>query len=440
MKPSRIPRRAVPAGIAALMLALAVPAPAQAEQAGGHTLPADTRFYVEPDSDAAKQAVRDLLAHNVSEAAAMARLATWPQAHWFTGGTPAEVEEQTRTLVRRAAATGTVPVLVAYNIPLRDCSQYSSGGAQSDAEYRDWISALARGIGRSKAVVVVEPDGLANLPSDCSPTSDPTGALTAGRIADLRYAVDALAQQPNSVVYLDAGNSHWHGVGAIAQRLQQAGIEHAQGFSLNVSNFLSTDRSDRYGTWVSGCLWFATKGPEWARGHADWCASQYYSPAAPNDGQPGNAVDVEDPATWHWTDDWFRQNVGTPPLNELTHFVVDTSRNGKGSWTPPAGKYSGDPQVWCNPPGRGIGDRPTAATGTPLVDAYLWIKTIGQSDGQCNRNIPGGTVDPEYGIVDPAAGAWWPEQALTLVRNATPALTFAPWTRPRLPGSTGQSS
>ncbi|WP_412075841.1 hypothetical protein ACLF6K_08300 [Streptomyces xanthophaeus] len=118
-----------------------------------------------------------------------------------------------------------------------------------------------------------------------------------------------------------------------------------QGFSLNVSNYLATDLSTHYGTWVSQCLWFATKGPDWARGHADWCASQYYSPAAPNDGQPGNSVNVDDPSTWHWTDRWFQQNVGTPPVQELTHLVVDTSRNGRGAWTPPAGKYSGDPQI-----------------------------------------------------------------------------------------------
>ncbi|MEY9969495.1 cellulase/cellobiase CelA1 [Streptacidiphilus sp. MAP12-16] len=49
--------------------------------------------------------------------------------------------------------------------------------------------------------------------------------------------------------------------------------------------------------------------------------------------------------------------------------MVDTSRNGKGGWTPPAGKYANDPQTWCNPPGRGIGNRPSADTGTPLVDA-----------------------------------------------------------------------
>jgi endoglucanase len=53
-----------------------------------------------------------------------------------------------------------------------------------------------------------------------------------------------------------------------------------------------------------------------------------------------------------------------------------------------------DKQDWCNPPGRGLGLRPTATTGQPLADAYLWIKTPGQSEGQCNRGIAGTTTDP----------------------------------------------
>jgi endoglucanase len=272
--------------------------------------------------------------------------------------------------------------------------------------------------------VILEPDALANLPSDCGPTTDPTGAITAGRIADINYAVDILEAQPRVSVYLDAGHSQWHSVGDMADRLIQAGVARSQGFFLNVSNFQPTDQVDRYGTWISKCIWFATLGPDWARGHAQWCASQYFSGAAPNDGLPGDSVSTTDPSTWHWTDAWFDQNVGTPPAEQLTHFVVDTSRNGQGAWTPAPGTYTGDAQTWCNPPGRGVGTRPTAQTGVALVDAYLFVKTIGESDGQCNRGIPGGTVDPEYGIVDPAAGAWWPAQAHTLARNANPALTF----------------
>ena len=78
------------------------------------------------------------------------------------------------------------------------------------------------------------------------------------------------------------------------------------------------------------------------------------------------------------------------------HFVIDTSRNGQG---PAEG-----PDAWCNPPGRGLGRRPGVSTDDPLLDAYLWIKRPGESDGWCN----GG----------PAAGAWWPEYALELARNA----------------------
>jgi endoglucanase len=388
------------------------------------TLTANTRFYVDPQSEAAHQAVTDLLNRDIAGAVAMAKLASWPEATWFTKGTPSQVNSQVRDLARRAAAQGAVPVLVAYYIPLRDCSQYSAGGAQSDADYQTWIAALANGLGNSKAVVILEPDALANLPSDCG--QDPTGTISAARIADINYAVDALEAKPAVSVYLDAGHSQWHSVGDMAARLIQAGVARAQGFFLNVSNFQPTDQIDQYGTWISKCIWFATEGPSWAAGHTDWCASQYYSGAAPNDGLPGDSVSPTDPSTWHWTDLWFDQNVGTPPADQLTHFVADTSRNGQGAWTPPAGKYTGDPQNWCNPPGRGVGARPTAATGVALVDAYLFVKTIGESDGQCNRSIPGGTVDPEYGIVDPAAGVWWPDQAHTLARNANPALTFNP--------------
>ncbi|MEU1800208.1 glycoside hydrolase family 6 protein [Streptomyces sp. NPDC019937] len=52
--------------------------------------------------------------------------------------------------------------------------------------------------------------------------------------------------------------------------------------------------------------------------------------------------------------------------------VVDTSRNGAG----PTPKHQ-----FCDPPGRRLGRTPTAATGIPGVDAFLWIKQPGQADG-----------------------------------------------------------
>src|SRR5205085_11815660 len=66
------------------------------------------------------------------------------------------------------------------------------------------------------------------------------------------------------------------------------------------------------------------------------------------------------------------------------HFIIDTSRNGQNASS--AGN-------WCNPTGQRLGPTPTTHTGNPLVDAYLWVKTPGESDGTCG----GG----------PAAGRWW---------------------------------
>lgn len=76
------------------------------------------------------------------------------------------------------------------------------------------------------------------------------------------------------------------------------------------------------------------------------------------------------------------------------HYIIDTSRNGRGP---------GDGE-WCNPPGRGLGTAPTTNTGRATVDAVLWIKAPGESDGACN----GG----------PAPGQFWPEYALGLAQRS----------------------
>ena len=81
-----------------------------------------------------------------------------------------------------------------------------------------------------------------------------------------------------------------------------------------------------------------------------------------------------------------------------THFVIDTSRNGNGAWE------SDDPESWCNPPGRALGEPGSVDTADPLVDAYLWIKSPGESDGECRGA--------------PEAGVWFPEYALELAKNA----------------------
>lgn len=83
------------------------------------------------------------------------------------------------------------------------------------------------------------------------------------------------------------------------------------------------------------------------------------------------------------------------------HFIIDTSRNGNGS-------ANGQ---WCNPQGRALGIAPTVVTGHRLVDAYLWVKRPGESDGSCS----GG----------PSSGKWWGDYALKLAKSQPAVLARA---------------
>ena len=98
-----------------------------------------------------------------------------------------------------------------------------------------------------------------------------------------------------------------------------------------------------------------------------------------------------------WTADQVNYGHQIAPLIGWKRFVIDTSRNGLGPAT-------GTTEPWCNPSGRALGVAPTAVTGDKQVDAELWIKRPGESDGTCN----GG----------PTAGTWWRDYAVGLAQRA----------------------
>jgi endoglucanase len=230
---------------------------------------------------------------------------------------------------------GVLPYFVIYNIPKRDCGQYSAGGATAGDKYKAWISEFATSLGNRRAAVILEPDSLGLL-KKCLSEADQKE-----RLELLRFAVHSFVALGNTAVYIDAGHSGWLKPADDAKRLKEAGIDEADGFALNVSNYKSTSTEVAYGKEISKLL--------------------------------GGK-----------------------------HFVIDTSRNGNG---PPKCNEAGDDEkCWCNPPGRALGSPPTTSTADPLIDAYLWLKKPGESDGECN----GG----------PKAGVFWQERALELARNA----------------------
>ena len=275
---------------------------------------AGTALYVPHPSPASEQveAWRDT---RPADAAAIERIAREPVAVWLVDGDPAPEIEAALT---GAAATGTVPVFVAYYIPRRDCGE---AGAPTESAYAAWIRAVGGALEGTGAVVVIEPDALGHL--DCG------GVDGAARLRSLRDAVLVL-EAAGAVTYLDAGHARWLTVGEAAARLESAGVADADGFSLNVANFIGTEESVDYGQLVAARL-----------------------------GRTG--------------------------------FVIDTGRNGAG----PAPDLE-----WCNPPGRRLGEAPTTDPPYRAVDALLWIKPPGESDGTCNGGPP--------------AGEWWPEYALQL--------------------------
>lgn len=385
--------RAMPLALAAALL-LAVPA-AGADGSGSSagTRPADdtgTRLYTPDANPDAYRQVRDLVRDGqLRDAAGILAMVHTPHAVWYGDQTPAEVEAEARRVVGEAGRQRSVPVFALYNVPGRDCANYSGGGASTTAEYRAWTDAVARGIGSHDAMIVLEPDSLALLPADCG-QDDAEGTKTAARYTEINYAVDTFGSLARTKVYLDTGHPAWHSVNSIVPRLVAGGVAGATGFYTNASNYQTDEASTWYGKLISSCLAYVEDGGD--------------SAACPNQWWP--RADAQS---------WLDSHVRTDPAL-MKHYVTDSSRNGRGPWTPPAGKYT-DPQDWCNPPDRGLGARPTTRTADPLHDAVLWIKTPGESDGLCLRGTAG-PEDPERGTTDPAAGAWFPQQALELVRFA----------------------
>lgn len=282
------------------------------------------RLYVDPNS-AAKRQAETWRRSRPQDAALIQRIAEQPVARWL-GGWVSNIRREVNQAVSTMTGSGALPVFVAYNIPYRDCGSYSAGGSATANAYRKWIRDFAEGVGGRNAIVILEPDAVAGM--DCL-----AAAGRQERLSLLREAVRTL-RSARASVYIDAGHSQWHAPEEMARRLKLAGIDQANGFSLNVSNFQTTPSNIAYGEKISR-------------------------------------------------------------LTGGKHFIIDTSRNGLPT----------NSKEWCNPRGRALGINPTTNTGHPLVDAFLWVKAPGESDGTCG----GG----------PRAGTWWSAYALELSRMAS---------------------
>jgi endoglucanase len=204
------------------------------------------KLWVDPES-LSMQAASSLRTKEPEKAKLLDKIAQQPQALWV-GHWNRDVERYVESIIGKAKADGAAPLFVLYNVPGRDCGQHSSAGAIETADaYRRWIRQIAAGVGQEKVVFVLEPDALGLLDKNENGALCLTPEKQKERLALLWDAVKVLRQNPNAAVYLDAGHAHWAPAEVMADRLKRAGIEDANGFALNTSNYVWDEENIEYG-------------------------------------------------------------------------------------------------------------------------------------------------------------------------------------------------
>ncbi|WP_407676180.1 glycoside hydrolase family 6 protein [Peristeroidobacter agariperforans] len=344
-------------------------------------------------------------------------------------------------------ATPMVIQIVIYNLPGRDCSALASNGElgpndlpRYKAEYVDPIAAILRRpeYANLRIVLIIEIDSLPNLVTNV--TSRPTGTAQCdtmlqnrGYVDGVGYALATFGAIPNVYNYVDAGHHGWLGwdtnFGPTVDMMRTAAtasgstLANVHGFITNTANtsalqepYIVVDSTTRPSTWI-----------DWNQFNDELTYAQAFRQRAVQAG--------------------FDANIG---------MLIDTSRNGWGGPNRPTGPSTAadlntrinasriDRRIhkgnWCNPSGAGLGERPRAAPASG-IDAYVWIKPPGESDG-ASEEIPNDEgkgfdrmCDPTYGGNPrnnnnmtgalpnaPLSGHWFPAQFQQLLQNAYPPL------------------
>jgi hypothetical protein len=289
--------------------------------------------------------------------------------------------------------------------------------------YENWVNGFAVGLGDRTAVVILEPDALAQLNSCLDQ------AQQQARLQMLTYAVKKL-QTNSDQVYLDAGHANWVPASQMAARLRAADIAQAYGFSLNVANYDTTDREMGYATQLDRDLGMTKRfvidtsrnGAGSARGRADPAAVSA-SQALPGSGGGSLASQLfTDPDTQ--AANWVRAHPGDPRAQAIRRRIANQpTAMWFGAWsgditaavsayttaasrehkvpvlvaydipdTNCGGKSNSGAKQWCNPAGRQLGSAPRVLDDHG--DMGLWIKAPGESDGDCGIGV--GTQAGEF--------------------------------------------
>ncbi|WP_369386289.1 glycoside hydrolase family 6 protein [Streptomyces sp. CG1] len=342
--------------------------------------------------------------------------------------------------------------LVIYDLPGRDCAALASNGELGpndlDKYKSQYIDPIATILADPKyaglrIATVIEPDSLPNLVTNAGGTNTTTDACVIMKSngnyeKGVSYALGKLGTIPNVYNYLDAGHHGWLGwdtnLGPSVQEFAKvatsngASVNDVAGFIVNTANYGPvTEPNVKVTDTVNGQTVRQSKWVDW---------NQY--------------VDEQSYALG------LRDKLIAAGFDSGLGMLIDTSRDGWGGTARPTGPgplTSVDAYVnggridrrvhvgnWCNQSGAGLGQRPTAAPAAG-VDAYVWVKPPGQSDGSSTA-IPNDEgkgfdrmCDPTYGgnarngnnpsgalPNAPLAGHWFSAQFQQLMQNAYPPL------------------
>jgi cellulose 1,4-beta-cellobiosidase len=345
---------------------------------------------------------------------------------------------------------------VIYDLPGRDCAALASNGELGPTEIgryeTDYINPIAAIMANPKyaslrIVTVIEIDSLPNLVTNVSgATATPQCATmqqNGNYVTGVQYALNKLHPISNVYTYIDAAHSGWLGwdtnfdpaisLFASTVRGTTAGFASVDGFITDTANYTPTVEPFLPNS-------AATVGGQPIR------SANFY--------QFNPFLDEQSYAQTFFT------KAVAAGFSSSIGMLIDTSRNGWGGPNrPTAASTSTDLNTfvdqsridkrpnrgdWCNQSGAGLGFRPTAAPATN-IDAYVWIKPPGESDGSSSLvptgpQNPGGKgfdqmCDPAYGgnprnnnsptgalANAPVSGAWFSTQFQQLMANAFPAL------------------
>jgi len=351
-----------------------------------------------------------------------------------------------------AQATSSTPVViefVIYDLPDRDCAALASNGeltvanggiARYKTEFIDPIAAIMADpqYRNLRIVNVVEDDSLPNLVTNLGLPVCAEANSSGAYVGGIQYALNKLHAIPNVYNYLDIGHHAWLGwdsnFGPAVTLLTNtvrgttAGLNSVDGFISNTANYASlTEPFFTINTTIGGVTIRQSHWVDFNFYVDELSFTQAFRTALVGAGFPSNLGMLIDTSRNGW-------GGSARPTAASTSTVLDTFVNASRI---DRRIHAGN---WCNQSGAGLGERPRATPATG-IDAYVWIKPPGESDGSSSliANTDGKgfdrMCDPTYtgnslngnnltGALpnSPLSGAWFSAQFQQLMTNAFPAL------------------